>query len=100
LKAAYPPKSIEVQFPLVDVSYMLHNGTYRFKALTPAATAEFIRLLGLPNVIAEGGSGLFLHAPTPDHILAQCELMGLVAQEHGKAAPVKTTFDVSSVTDF
>jgi hypothetical protein len=83
-----------------DVEYLLHKGSYRFKALTPAAEREFMRMLGLPGVLAEGGSGLFLHAPTPDHILAQCELMGLVAQEHGKAAPVKPAFDVSSVTDF
>jgi hypothetical protein len=81
-----------------DVEYICHKGVYRFKALTPAAEREFMRLLGLPGVLAEGGSGLFLHAPTPDHILAQCELMGLSAREHGK--PAAPAVDIAALTEF
>ena len=77
---------------------MLHKGTYRFKALTPAAEREFMRLLGLPGVLAEGGSGLFLHAPEPDFLLAQFELMGLTAKEHGKAPP--PAIDIAALTEF
>lgn len=55
-----------------DVEYLAHKGTWRFKALTPAAMTVFMEILEMPEnpgTITEA----FLHAKDERHAMALLE---------------------------
>lgn len=50
-----------------DVEYLLHKGTYRLKALTPAAKEHFAQLLEMPEqLIANEKAEIFLTGIAPE----------------------------------
>jgi hypothetical protein len=51
-----------------DVAYVCHKGTYRLKALTPAAKERFAAILSVPGQLLEGeGAEIFLTGIKPDN---------------------------------
>ena len=49
-----------------DVDFLLHNGTYRVKAMTPQAAEVFCELLQVPAKLQAGGS-IFLTGIKPEN---------------------------------
>lgn len=71
-----------------DVEYLLHKGTWRFKALTPAAKTVFLTLLQIPpdaGTITEA----FMHATLDrgPELLAKLQSMGLQTEAPVVAPP-------------
>ena len=72
-----------------DVDYVLHKGTYRFKALTPKALKVFLRILDVPDnagTITEA----FISQVAEDRLdfwLSRFEAVGLDTREPKIAPP-------------
>lgn len=68
-----------------DVSYLLHRGTYRIKALTPAAKERFAAILEMPaELVGEEKAEIFLTGIAPDSFpdwIEELQRHGLVTED-------------------
>ncbi len=76
-----------------DVSYLLHKGTYRIKALTPAAKERFAAILEMPaELVGEEKAEIFLTGIAPDSFpdwIEELQRHGLVTEDPPAAPPVE-----------
>ena len=71
-----------------DVDYVLHKGTYRFKALTAEAKEYFARLLEMPEqLVADEKAEIFITGVAPDKVADWLEEMRKLGMQTEKDPP-------------
>jgi hypothetical protein len=74
-----------------DVAFLLHKGTYRFKALTPQAKQAFATMLSIPGtLVGEENAEIFLTGVKPENFDEWAEEMasrGLQVGDNSLPAP-------------
>jgi hypothetical protein len=82
-----------------DITYLLHKGAYRFKALTQPAKLALAGILAIPDVLVDGeGAEIFLTNVKPGNLaewVEELESRGLTTSDAAapKAPPKPVTYE-------